>query len=351
MTSKLIESFRWKRGFSDPPWGIDLLLTDACNLRCTYCPIWGEDAVYKNPAMMATGAALGFLDDVAPFKPMIRLFGGEPFLHPDWRRVVERVRELGMFCTSVSNGQRLVREAEDVVRSGMLAIGISLDTDSPINDALRGKGSLDKVRRGLQLLREAKARLGIETPRVEIYTTVHEGTYAYLADWADELAGWGIDKLRLQHLIWCSSTQLQDSKNLLREAIGEPDFFRKEDVGFCRDEVPAIDARLLLEQLRALRERSYPFAIESHPDLPVEEMDRYYGEKEFERHGRPSCTTMESYAFVDPRGRLYPCMTLDMGNVFEQPFLEVWNGSRFRAFRRLIRREKRLPLCHRCPDS
>jgi radical SAM protein with 4Fe4S-binding SPASM domain len=60
---------------------------------------------------------------------------------------------------------------------------------------------------------------------------------------------------------------------------------------------------------------------------------------------------MESYAFVDPRGRLYPCLTLDMGNVFEAPFLDVWNGPRFRAFRRLIRREKRLPLCHRCPDQ
>jgi hypothetical protein len=37
--------------------------------------------------------------------------------------------------------------------------------------------------------------------------------------------------------------------------------------------------------------------------------------------------------------------------VFETPFLQVWNGSRFRSFRRLIRREKRLPLCHRCPDG
>ena len=80
-------------------------------------------------------------------------------------------------------------------------------------------------------------------------------------------------------------------------------------------------------------------------------MVRYYGEAEYTRHDKITCTTMENYAFVDPRGRLYPCLTLDMGNVFESSFLEVWNGARFRAFRRLIRREKRLPLCHRCPDS
>jgi MoaA/NifB/PqqE/SkfB family radical SAM enzyme len=38
-----------------------------------------------------------------------------------------------------------------------------------------------------------------------------------------------------------------------------------------------------------------------------------------------------------------------MGNVFEQPFEEVWNGRKFRAFRRLLHREQRLPLCERCP--
>jgi len=60
---------------------------------------------------------------------------------------------------------------------------------------------------------------------------------------------------------------------------------------------------------------------------------------------------MEGFAFVDPRGRLYPCLTLDMGNIFERPLLALWNGARFRAFRRLIRREGRLLLCHRCPDQ
>ena len=70
---------------------------------------------------------------------------------------------------------------------------------------------------------------------------------------------------------------------------------------------------------------------------------------DFKRETARSCTLISSYAFVDPRGRLYPCLTLDMGNVFEQPFEDVWNGRKFRAFRRLLRREQRLPLCERCP--
>jgi MoaA/NifB/PqqE/SkfB family radical SAM enzyme len=346
-----LRASRWSSGYADPPWGIDLLLTDACNLRCSYCPIWGDDAGVQSPAFMNTAAALRFLDAVAPFRPMIRLFGGEPFIHPEWRRVVETARDRGLHCTAVSNGMRLHKEADALVSSGLLAVGISLDTDGAVNDALRGRGTLATVKRGLGAVADAKRRLGIATPKIEIYTTVHEGTYEHLADWAAELSSWDVDKLRLQHLIWFSSAQREASFDLLREALPDPRFFRAEDVSYTRDEVPKIDVAVLAEQLRTIRGRQYPFEIESHPELPVDEMVRYYGEAEFERHGRPSCTTMESYAFVDPRGRLYPCMTLDMGNVFEEPFLEVWNGPRFRAFRQVVRREKRLPLCHRCPDG
>ena len=77
--------------------------------------------------------------------------------------------------------------------------------------------------------------------------------------------------------------------------------------------------------------------------------DEFYANPDFKRVTARPCTLISSYAFVDPRGRLYPCLTLDMGNVFERPFEEVWNGRKFRAFRKLLRREQRLPLCERCP--
>lgn len=241
-------------------------MTDACNLRCSYCPIWGDEASVPSPAsFMETGAALRLLAEMAPFRPMIRLVGGEPFLHPEWPRVVDAARGHGLHCTAVTNGMRLGREAEEVVRSGLLAVGISLDTDGTVNDELRGRGTLATVRRGIAAVAEAKARRGVATPQIEIYTTVHEGTYARLAAWTEELAAWGIDKLRLQHLIWFSSAQRDASFAMLREALPDPRFFRAEDVSYVRDEVPGIDVAVLAEQLRTIRGREHPFHIESHP--------------------------------------------------------------------------------------
>jgi len=136
---------------------------------------------------------------------------------------------------------------------------------------------------------------------------------------------------------------------MIEDAIGESTFFRSDVDTYCSDAMPNIDVSVLEAELRALEAAEYPFRVEFHPPLPVPEMMEFYRNPDFRRETARPCTLISSYAFVDPRGRLYPCLTLDMGNVFEQPFEDVWNGRKFRAFRRLLRREQRLPLCERCP--
>lgn len=335
-------------GYAPLPWGIDLLLTDACNLRCTYCPIT-TDMVTKRPsAMMETPKAIRFLESVAPFKPMIRVFGGEPFLHPQWPVIFGTAVKLGLPITVVTNGTRLVGRAEELVRSGLLALGISVDPPNA-NDVYRGNGTFDLCEKVIREIVEAKQRLGSSTPQIEIYSTVYEGTYASLSSWADRLRGWNIDTLRFQHQIWLRTAQRPESEHLITKAIGDTTFFRSDVDTYCSDDMPNVDPRVLEQELRTMERTSYPFKLEFHPPLPVEEMMEFYRDPNFKRQTARACTLISNYAFVDPRGRLYPCLTLDMGNVFEDPFEQVWNGTKFRAFRRLLRREQRLPLCERCP--
>ncbi len=343
-----VRDLRAAAGYAPLPWGIDLLLTDACNLRCTYCPITTDMNILRPSAVMDTAKAIRFLDSVKPFKPMIRVFGGEPFLHPEWPRIFAAAVANGLPITVVTNGTRLVGKAEDLVRSGLLAVGISIDPPDA-NDAYRGKGVFDTCERVVREINEARERLGSSTPLIEIYSTVYEGTYASLRAWAETLRTWHIDTFRLQHQIWLRTEQRPVSERMIADAIGDSTFFRSDIDTYCSDDMPNVDADVLEGELRALESTQYPFRLEFHPPLPVEEMMEYYRNPDFRRETARACTLISNYAFVDPRGRLYPCMTLDMGNVFEQPFEEVWNGRKFRAFRRLLRREQRLPLCERCP--
>jgi len=335
-------------GYAPLPWGLDMLLTDACNLRCTYCPITTDMETLRPSAVVNTEKALAFIESIASFKPMIRFFGGEPFLHPEWPRIFAAAVSRGLPITVVTNGTRLVGRAEELVRSGLLAVGLSVDPPSA-NDRFRGNGTFELCAQVVREIHEARERLGSKTPQIEIYSTVYEGTYASLTAWAEELRAWRIDTFRLQHQIWLRTAQRPVSEELIARATGDTTFFRSDVDTYCSDEMPNVDVAVLERELRALASTQYPYRLEFHPPLPVEEMIEFYRDPDFQRKTARPCTLISSYAFVDPRGRLYPCLTLDMGNVFERPFEEVWNGAKFRAFRRLLRKHERLPLCERCP--
>jgi MoaA/NifB/PqqE/SkfB family radical SAM enzyme len=339
---------RLLRGFAPLPGGIDLLLTDACNLRCKYCPVAADMAARRPTAFMDTARAIGFLESVAHFRPEVRIFGGEPFLHPQWPRIFSAAVRNGLAIRVVTNGTRLLGREEELIQSGVLAIGISVDPPTA-NDAFRGDGTFSLCENVVRQIHRAKEKLGSSIPAIEIYTTVHEGTYAALTGWAEQLRDWKVDMLRLQHQIWLRSSQRPASERLIAGAIGDSTFFRSDVETYCSDAMPNVDPAILESELRGLQSIAYPCRIESYPPLPVEEIVKFYRDPAFRRQTARACALIWSYAFVDPLGRLFPCMTLDMGNVFEEPFERVWNGSKFRAFRRLLRRERRLPLCERCP--
>jgi MoaA/NifB/PqqE/SkfB family radical SAM enzyme len=296
---------------------VDLLLTDACNLHCKYCPVSANMAAGRPTVFVDTAKAIRFLESVAHFRPAIRFFGGEPFLHPRWPRIFSAAVQNGLEIRAVTNGTRLLGRADELVQSRLLAIGISVDPPSA-HDAFRGAGTFASCERVVGEIRRARERLGSSTPSIEIFTTVHEGTYAGLSRWAEQLRGWKIDMLRLQHQIWFSRSRQPASERLIAGAIGDAAFFGSDVETYCSDTAP-------------------------------KELVAFYRDPDFQRKTARACSLIWNYAFVDPVGRLYPCMTLDMGNVFDRPFEDVWNGSKFRAFRRLLRREQRLPLCERCP--
>lgn len=339
----------WDRGWAEPPTGLDLCITDACDLRCRYCPLWGEDGLKPTPRMMPTDGMLGLVEELAPFKPSIRLFGGEALLHPDWPALVDAARARGLWVSAVSNGMRLADHAEKMVRTGLLAVGVSLDGIGEINDCHRGPRSFETIRHGLEVLEEVKAKTGSAIPWVEIYTTIQKSNFDHLVDFAEEIATWGVKKYRLQHLIWCSPSQYRHSLELLRTVDPGWDFYGDEP-SHIRDRASGVDPGRLTRELRELASRTWPFEIEIHPNIPEAEITSYHTSREYRRRFETGCHLMEYYAFVDPSGTLRPCLHVDMGNVLEQGFLEVWNGDPFRAFRRFIRRNGRLPICQRCPD-
>jgi cyclic pyranopterin phosphate synthase len=134
-------------------------VTDRCNFRCVYCmPEQGVPATPKAEHLTTAEFArlIGIAADLGMRK--IRLTGGEPLLRKDLPALVSQISALpgitDLSCTT--NGFLLPSMAEDLARSGLQRINVSLDTLRPERfTALARRGSLAEVWDGLRAAQKA----------------------------------------------------------------------------------------------------------------------------------------------------------------------------------------------------
>ena len=159
-----------------------LLLTDDCNLRCTYCFILdGVPKGHRHRVMDEETAKkavdIYFLNirnnppQYRNTRKVINFYGGEPLLNFSvLKRVIEYVEdkyreeiaELGdLFLFSlITNGTLITEEVAEYVASKQnIAVTVSLDGFSEVNDMRRmhksGRGSYEEAENGLRELKRA----------------------------------------------------------------------------------------------------------------------------------------------------------------------------------------------------
>jgi len=95
-----------------------------------------------------------------------------------------------------------------------------------------------------------------------------------------------------------------------------------------------------------IRRKQVPFEIRFNPILPAEEIVRRYRNAiHIEDYG---CYVPWSTAHIGPTGNLFPCYSINCGNLLEKTFEEAWNGTKFREFRRKLRDSEIFPGCEGC---
>jgi molybdenum cofactor biosynthesis enzyme MoaA len=134
-------------------------LTKKCNFRCKYCGYGGELS-----ASMTDGQDLELLKNkiYTSYRLGVRKFrltGGEPFLYPGIKSLIEMFNELGVFLLVNTNGS-LVEKYKGIIESAQENIHfvVSLDTlKQNIFDELTGtKGMFKKVLNGIQIIKNAR---------------------------------------------------------------------------------------------------------------------------------------------------------------------------------------------------
>jgi len=279
--------------------------TNQCNMFCDHCY---REAGAKANEELNTEEGKALLDEIkkAGFKIMI-FSGGEPFMRPDIFELVEYSKKLGLITVFGTNGTFITPEvAKKLKELGVDGVGISLDSlDKEKHDHLRKlKGAWDGAVEGMKNLRAAGVPF-------QIHTTLMDWNWNEAEDITDFAVKMGA---KAHHFFFLVPTGR--AKNIEEESLR---------------------AEQYEEILTRIMKKQQEVDIEIKPTCAPQFM-RIAKQMGMDlRFGR-GCLAGTSYCIIGPKGKVQPCayMEMEVGNVRETPFSEIWAGSEvFKTLRTL----------------
>jgi len=277
--------------------------TNACNMYCRHCY---RDAGESLEEELNTQEGLALIEQVAKAGFKIMIFsGGEPLMRDDIYTLTAWAKEKGLRPVLGSNGTLITGEvAERMKKSGVAAVGISLDSIDPAShDDFRAtpgawRGAVD----GMRACREAGLPF-------QVHTTV--------MDWNLQ----EIEKL----------TDFAAEKG----AVGHHVFFLVPAGRAVNIEAESLRAGQYEALLRRIMLKQAEVRIELKPTCAPQFM-RIAAQLGIKTRFGRGCLAGISYCIISPRGIVQPCAYLNVpaGNVRETPFDEIWHSAEiFRVLR------------------
>jgi radical SAM protein with 4Fe4S-binding SPASM domain len=312
------------------PLMVKIKLLWACNLACTMCDFSRRDA----PTSLTFERLADTLDDLAALGcRKVHFTGGEPALRSDLPDLIAYTRRLKMRATLTTNGTLLSKElAKQLVKAGLNSVCISIDSPKrSVHDRLRGvRGAFKQTVAGVRALRRAVERYGEALP-IQINTVVSRVNYATLH--------------RLPEL----AHELGASRLLLipvDDPTGDLLLNRRRLLDYNQRIAPALADRALALGLMDGVGEAFPFG-RTAGELGASR-DGLYSQRLYD--GQP-CYAPWTHALIAADGRVAPCCSaprLTLGDLQQQSFAEIWQGSPYRTLREAMRDGTPLPHCVGC---
>jgi AdoMet-dependent heme synthase len=303
-------------------------VTRSCNLACIHCRASAQDHPYENE--LTTEECLQFLDELAAFaSPIVILTGGEPLLRPDIFEVARYGTGKGFRMTMAVNGTLLSPDVvETMLDAGIQRISVSIDgAGADSHDAFRQvKGAFEGALRGISYARAA----GLD---FQINTTITQQNLHEL----EAIQQLAVSLGAVAHHIFLL-VPMGRGKDLADRAISAEQYEKALHWFYeQKDKVPLqLKATCAPHYYRILRQRA-----------------QSEGRKvDFQSFGLDAvtrgCLGGTGFAFVSHVGQVQPCgyLELNCGNIREQPFKEIWQGSSI--FQDLRNFKKYEGKCGRC---
>jgi len=313
--SKVLSSFYISRLLKRPvQWGYPVSVsfepTTSCNLRCPECPS-GLRQFSRPTGMLQNDFFTRTIDEIhKELLYLIFYFQGEPYLNPDFLKMVKYASEKNIYTATSTNAHYLNDEAaRKTVESGLDRLIISIDgTTQEVYQQYRVGGHLEKVLEGAKNIMKWKKELKSKTPFVFFQFLV----------------------------VKPNEHQVEDIKRLARE------------VG--------------VDEVRFKTAQVYEYETDPNNLIPtIDKYSRYKkntdGSYSAKNKLANRCWKMQHANVITWDGLVVPCCfdkdaTHQLGNLKTQSFKEIWHNANYKQFRtELMKSRKNIDICANCSEG
>jgi MoaA/NifB/PqqE/SkfB family radical SAM enzyme len=304
-----------------------------CNLACRMCPVVmrGDGGPGKPPAFMPLETFRSLVDQFDGVEELHLQGLGEPFLHPRFFDMIAYAAARGLEVSTNTNLTALSeRRAEQCVKSGLARLHVSLDAaDAAAYEYIRVGSRYERVVRNLEMLVDAKQRLGSPTPEIRLVAVLMRRNLDQLPGLVRFAHEHGIAALSVQHLAH----------------------------DFTEDTLPAkyasmrefVDAETLAGEDPALVEAVFTATRELAAALGVDlRLPKLQGAK------KRGCDWPWRGAYVAYSGEAMPCCMVatpdrvNFGNMAREGVAPVWDNAAYSAFRDKLASDSPPDICRGC---
>lgn len=272
--------------------------TKKCNLYCKHCYRESgpdEDTVKE----LSTEEGKKLIDEIkkAGFRILI-LSGGEPLLREDIYELVAKTKAAGLVPAMGSNGTLLTKEAaNELKKSGLGGIAISVDSmDAAYHDEFRGvKGAFDLTQAGIENALAAGLRVQINLTLTEN----NQDEFEKIVDYYEKI---GVHAIHPFFLVPTGRALSMEEEGLRSQAY--------------------------FGMIKKILEKQHSTKLELKPTCAPQFMPMAK-EMGLEQRFTRGCLAGIAYCCILPKGEVNICpyLPIEVGNVREKPFDEIWRDS------------------------
>lgn len=306
-----------------------------------------KDTKKETPRYLPLPRFKVLLDEVAAIKARLRLWGSDPFIHPDFHSIIEYIKEKKIYCAIHTRASSLTKYAEAVVDAGIDEVMVAIDGPASVYRSIDHKSDhYLRFEQGVRELITAIRRKKAKGPLVRGNVLIMAENYHYLDDVLTLAQDMGFDTLSYTYTFSVTEQMGLSHHHAFLDTFNCP----AQSWERYRIDTSGIEISALLREVMRLKSKSKKIPVDFFPTLKPWQIGDFYKTPGFSC-GLDRCRVPWFMMNVLEDGSVVSCVDYPdytLGDLNDDTISAIWNNEEMRHFRTELIKLGKFPVCAKC---